>query len=132
MIQLTISDNTFYVDNFPEKKTDLLKKKSGLKLTIPFYQSFQTPQEALKVQEQIDYLKNLKELPNYLMFHKSSRYFWGLGDCKLLNLTSKKLDHYYEFQRSEVTLTISYDQVFGSSNLKLLNRTQKLDELLNT
>ena len=58
-------------------------------------------------------------------------YFWKLNGVKLFGIVVKSKKEYFEYDKTIIELTISYEDVFGTHNLTLLNRVSKLDELLN-
>lgn len=145
MIQINIEDQKFYVDNFPEKKSDLNKSKNKLTLQIPVYakyslknsgKQFLTSRGYIDVpnseSKEVQFLKNLKELPKSIIFNKSSVYFWKLQGVQFLGVVVRSNKEYFDYDKKINELTISYEDVYGTHNLTLLNRTSKLDELLNT
>ena len=137
MIEINIDHQKFFVDNFPQKKSDLNKSKNKLTLQIPVYTKnlFNTDlrliQHIDEIHKEVEFYKNLKELPNSIIFNKGNVYFWKLNGVKLIGIVVKSKKEYFEYDKTIIELTISYEDVFGTHNLTLLNRVSKLDELLN-
>ena len=137
MIEINIDHQKFFVDNFPQKKSDLNKSKNKLTLQIPVYTKnlFNTDlrliQQIDEIPKEVEFFKNLKELPNSIIFNKGNVYFWKLNGVKLIGILVKSKKEYFEYDKTIIELTISYEDVFGTHNLTLLNRVSKLDELLN-
>ena len=139
MIEINIDHQKFFVDNFPQKKSDLNKSKNKLTLQIPVYTKnlfnidtgFGLIQHIDEIPEEVEFFKNLKELPNSIIFNKGNVYFWKLNGVKLIGIVVKSKKEYFEYDKTIIELTISYEDVFGTHNLTLLNRVSKLDELLN-
>ena len=138
MIEINIDHQKFFVDNFPQKKSDLNKSKNKLTLQIPVYtknlfndKDLRLIQQIDEIPEEVEFFKNLKELPNSIIFNKGNVYFWKLNGVKLIGIVVKSKKEYFEYDKTIIELTISYEDVFGTHNLTLLNRVSKLDELLN-
>ena len=139
MIEINIDDQKFFVDNFPQKKSDLNKSKNKLTLQIPVYTKnlfnidtdLRLIQQIDEIPKEVEFFKNLKELPNSIIFNKGNVYFWKLNGVKLIGILVKSKKEYFEYDKTIIELTISYEDVFGTHNLTLLNRVSKLDELLN-
>ena len=137
MIEINIDEQKFFVDNFPQRKSDLNKSKNKLTLQIPVYTKnlFNTDlrliQHIDEIHKEVEFYKNLKELPNSIIFNKGNVYFWKLNGVKLIGIVVKSKKEYFEYDKTIIELTISYEDVFGTHNLTLLNRVSKLDELLN-
>ena len=138
MIEINIDHQKFFVDNFPQKKSDLNKSKNKLTLQIPVYtknllndKDSRLIQQIDEIPEEVEFFKNLKELPNSIIFNKGNVYFWKLNGVKLIGIVVKSKKEYFEYDKTIIELTISYEDVFGTHNLTLLNRVSKLDELLN-
>ena len=139
MIEINIDHQKFFVDNFPQKKSDLNKSKNKLTLQIPVYTKnlfnidtdLRLIQQIDEIPKEVEFFKNLKELPNSIIFNKGNVYFWKLNGVKLIGLVVKSNKEYFEYDKTIIELTISYEDVFGTHNLTLLNRVSKLDELLN-
>ena len=137
MIEINIDHQKFFVDNFPQKKSDLNKSKNKLTLQIPVYtknlfndKDLRLIQQIDEIPEEVEFFKNLKELPNSIIFNKGNVYFWKLNGVKLIGIVVKSKKEYFEYDKTIIELTISYEDVFGTHNLTLLNRVSKLDELL--
>ena len=139
MIEINIDHQKFFVDNFPQKKSDLNKSKNKLTLQIPVYTKnlfnidtdLRLIQQIDEIPKEVEFFKNLKELPNSIIFNKGNVYFWKLNGVKLIGILVKSKKEYFEYDKTIIELTISYEDVFGTHNLTLLNRVSKLDELLN-
>ena len=138
MIEINIDHQKFFVDNFPQKKSDLNKSKNKLTLQIPVYtknllndKDSRLIQQIDEIPKEVEFFKNLKELPNSIIFNKGNVYFWKLNGVKLIGIVVKSKKEYFEYDKTIIELTISYEDVFGTHNLTLLNRVSKLDELLN-
>ena len=139
MIEINIDDQKFFVDNFPQRKSDLNKSKNKLTLQIPVYTKnlfnidtdLRLIQQIDEIPKEVEFFKNLKELPNSIIFNKGNVYFWKLNGVKLIGILVKSKKEYFEYDKTIIELTISYEDVFGTHNLTLLNRVSKLDELLN-
>ena len=139
MIEINIDDQKFFVDNFPQRKSDLNKSKNKLTLQIPVYTKnlfnidtdLRLIQQIDEIPKEVEFFKNLKELPNSVIFNKGNVYFWKLNGVKLIGIVVKSKKEYFEYDKTIIELTISYEDVFGTHNLTLLNRVSKLDELLN-
>ena len=138
MIEINIDHQKFFVDNFPQKKSDLNKSKNKLTLQIPVYtknlfndKDLRLIQQIDEIPKEVEFFKNLKELPNSVIFNKGNVYFWKLNGVKLFGIVVKSKKEYFEYDKTIIELTISYEDVFGTHNLTLLNRVSKLDELLN-
>ena len=139
MIEINIDHQKFFVDNFPQKKSDLNKSKNKLTLQIPVYTKnlfnidtdLRLIQHIDEIPEEVEFFKNLKELPNSIIFNKGNVYFWKLNGVKLIGIVVKSTKEYLSYSKTIIELTISYEDVFGTHNLTLLNRVSKLDELLN-
>ena len=130
MIEINIEHQNFFVDNFPQKKSDLNKSKNKLTLQIPVYTKYsQTYID--EIPKEVQFFENLKELPNSIIFNKGNVYFWKLNGVKLIGIVVKSKKEYFEYDKTIIELTISYENVFGTHNLTLLNRVSKLDQLLN-
>jgi len=144
MIEFNIEGQKFFVDNFPQKKSDLNKSKNKLTLQIPVYTKYSQTNSGkqfltsrgyvdipVSESKEVKFFKNLKELPQSLIFYKGKLYFWKLQGVQLLEVRIKPNQEYYEFDKTIIELTISYKNVYGTHNLTLLNRVSKLDELLD-
>ena len=141
MIEINIDHQKFFVDNFPQKKSDLNKSKNKLTLKIPIYTKYSQSNSGNQmltsrgyvdvIPKEVQFFKNLKELPNSIIFNKGNVYFWKLNGVKLIGIVVKSKKEYFEYDKTIIELTISYEDVFGTHNLTLLNRVSKLDELLN-
>ena len=139
MIEINIDEQKFFVDNFPQRKSDLNKSKNKLTLQIPVYTKnlfnidtgLRLIQHIDEIPKEVEFFKNLKELPNSIIFNKGNVYFWKLNGVKLIGIVVKSKKEYFEYDKTIIELTISYEDVFGTHNLTLLNRVSKLDELLN-
>jgi hypothetical protein len=125
MIEINIENKKFFVDNFPQKKSDLNKFKNKLTLQIPVYTS------SKHLIDELQFFKNLKELPKSIILNKGNVYFWKLNGLQLLGILIKPKKEYFEYDKTTIELTISYEDVYGTHDLTLLNRVSKLDELLN-
>jgi hypothetical protein len=139
MIEINIENKKFFVDNFPQKKSDLNKFKNKLTLQIPVYTSSKHVRHRVDIElideistELLHFFKNLKELPKSIILNKGNVYFWKLNGIQLLGILIKSKKEYFEYDKTTIELTISYEDVYGTHDLTLLNRVSKLDELLNT
>lgn len=138
MIEINIDHQNFFVDNFPQKKSDLNKSKNKLTLQIPVYTKnlfnidtdLRLIQQIDEIPKEVQFFENLKELPNSIIFNKGNVYFWKLNGVKLIGIVVKSKKEYFEYDKTIIELIISYEDVFGTHNLTLLNRVSKLDELL--
>jgi hypothetical protein len=145
MIEINIDHQKFFVDNFPQKKSDLNKSKNKLTLQIPVYKKYYVKNLGKQLltsrgyidvtnseSKEVQFFKNLKELPKSIIFNKGNVYFWKLNGVKLIGIVVKSTNEYFEYDKTIIELTIGYEDVYGTHNLTLLNRTSKLDELLDT
>ena len=133
MIEINIENKKFFVDNFPQKKSDLNKFKNKLTLQIPVYTSSNHVRQRVDIEliDELQFFKNLKELPKSIILNKGNVYFWKLNGIQLLGILIKPKKEYFEYDKTTIELTISYEDVYGTHDLTLLNRVSKLDELLN-
>jgi hypothetical protein len=133
MIEINIENKKFFVDNFPQKKSDLNKFKNKLTLQIPVYTSSKHVRQRVDIEliDELQFFKNLKELPKSIILNKGNVYFWKLNGIQLLEILIKPKKEYFEYDKTTIELTISYEDVYGTHDLTLLNRVSKLDELLN-
>ena len=133
MIEINIENKKFFVDNFPQKKSDLNKFKNKLTLQIPVYTSSKHVRQRVDIEliDELQFFKNLKELPKSITLNKGNVYFWKLNGIQLLGILIKPKKEYFEYDKTTIELTISYEDVYGTHDLTLLNRVSKLDELLN-
>ena len=133
MIEINIENKKFFVDNFPQKKSDLNKFKNKLTLQIPVYTSSKHVRQRVDIEliDELQFFKNLKELPKSIILNKGNVYFWKLNGIQLLEIVIKPKKEYFEYDKTNIELTISYEDVYGTHDLTLLNRVSKLDELLN-
>jgi hypothetical protein len=133
MIEINIENKKFFVDNFPQKKSDLNKFKNKLTLQIPLYTSSEHFRQRVDIEliDELQFFKNLKELPKSIILNKGNVYFWKLHGIQLLEIVIKPKKEYFEYDKTTIELTISYEDVYGTHDLTLLNRVSKLDELLN-
>jgi len=141
MIQINIEDQKFYVDNFPEKKSDLNKRKDKLTLKIAIYTKYSKTNSGNQmlttrgyvdlICQEVQFFKDLKGLPKSITLNKGNVYFWKLNGIQLLGIVIKPKKEYFEYDKTTIELTISYEDVYGTHDLTLLNRVSKLDELLN-
>jgi hypothetical protein len=133
MIEINIENKKFFVDNFPQKKSDLNKFKNKLTLQIPVYTSSKHVRQRVDIEliDELQFFKNLKELPKSITLNKGNVYFWKLNGIQLLEIVIKPKKEYFEYDKTNIELTISYEDVYGTHDLTLLNRVSKLDELLN-
>jgi hypothetical protein len=133
MIEINIENKKFFVDNFPQKKSDLNKFKNKLTLQIPVYTSSKHVRQRVDIEliDELQFFKNLKELPKSIILNKGNVYFWKLNGIQLLGILIKPKKEYFEYDKTTIELTISYEDVYGTHDLTLLNRVSKLDELLN-
>ena len=133
MIEINIENKKFFVDNFPQKKSDLNKFKNKLTLQIPVYTSSKHVRQRVDIEliDELQFFKNLKELPKSITLNKGNVYFWKLNGIQLLEILIKPKKEYFEYDKTTIELTISYEDVYGTHDLTLLNRVSKLDELLN-
>jgi hypothetical protein len=141
MIQINIEDQKFYVDNFPEKKSDLNKRKDKLTLKIAIYTKYSKTNSGNQmlttrgyvdlIYQEVQFFKDLKELPKSIILNKGKLYFWKLQGVQLLGVVVKSDKEYFDYDKKIIELTISYEDVYGTHNPTLLNRISKLDELLD-
>jgi hypothetical protein len=133
MIEINIENKKFFVDNFPQKKSDLNKFKNKLTLQIPVYTSSNHVRQRVDIEliDELQFFKKLKELPKSITLNKGNVYFWKLNGIQLLEIVIKPKKEYFEYDKTNIELTISYEDVYGTHDLTLLNRVSKLDELLN-
>jgi len=133
MIEINIENKKFFVDNFPQKKSDLNKFKNKLTLQIPVYTTSKHVRQRVDIEliDELQFFKNLKELPKSIILNKGNVYFWKLNGLQLLGILIKPKKEYFEYDKTTIELTISYEDVYGTHDLTLLNRVSKLDELLN-
>ena len=144
-MELIIDDNTYqfnYDFEFSEKLSTH-KKKDKITFSVSLYLYFlvldQQVNEIKLLQtqsENLKYITELEEVPNSIYIAKSNYYWWCFDGCKLLNKTIKEDKNFYDYKgrdikKMNITLSISYNDVYGSDKKSVIERNIKLNNLLN-
>lgn len=141
-MELIIDDNTYqfnYDFEFSEKLSTH-KKKDKITFSVSLYLygiSENLSPKLLQTQsENLKYITELEEVPNSIYIAKSNYYWWCFDGCKLLNKTIKEDKNFYDYKgrdikKMNITLSISYNDVYGSDKKSVIERNIKLNNLLN-
>jgi len=125
-MNLHIEDKEFYFYEFPEKISQLKKKnKIDFDISVFIYDN--------QVKD-LEFLKNLTELPDTIFVSKSKYYYWVFTGCKLLDVSVFQDKNFYDYKGRDIDkfdakISISYSDVYGSNNKNLVDRDIKLKQL---
>lgn len=132
-----IDDKNFWLEYgcFPEKISSL-KKCKQIKLKIVLYADDSKPGQYIELNNQLDFLKSLKKLPETIYASKSNYYWWCFDGCSLLEKKIYQDKSYYDYQGRDskkwnIELTVSYKDVWGSNKKTVLERDAKLRKLFS-
>lgn len=139
-MELVIGDNTYqfnYDFEFSEKLSTH-KKKDKIKFSVSVYiygDSENLSPKLLQTQsENLKYITELQEVPNSIYIAKSNYYWWCFDGCKLLNKTIEEDKGFYDYKgrdikKINISLSISYTDVYGSDKKSIIERNIKLNQL---
>lgn len=120
------------------EKISTLKKKDKINLNLSIYVYGPTEKIGDKLREtqseNLKYITELEEVPNSMYIAKSNYYWWCFDGCKLLNKTIKEDKGFYDYKgrdikKIDITLSISYIDVYGSDKKSVIERNIKLNQL---
>ncbi len=128
-MNLHIEDKEFHFYEFPEKISQL-KKKNKIDFDISVY----IYDNQVKPGADLEFLKNLTELPETIFVSKSKYYYWVFTGCKLLDVSVFQDKNFYDYKGRDIDkfdakISISYSDVYGSNNKNLVDRDIKLKQL---
>ena len=126
-MDLHIDDKEFNFWEFPEKISQL-KKKNKIDFNVSLYVYDN------QVKSNLEFLKNLTELPDTIFVSKSKYYYWVFTGCKLLDVSVHQDKNFTDYrdrniEKFDAIISISYDDVYGSNNKNLVDRDIKLKQL---
>jgi hypothetical protein len=128
-MNLHIDDKEFNFYEFPEKISQLKKKnKIDFDISVYIYDNQVRPVKDL------EFLKNLTELPDIIHVSKSKYYYWVFTECKLLNISVNQDKDFTDYKNRDIEkfdaiISMSYVDVYGSNNKNLVDREIKLNQL---
>jgi len=128
-MNLHIEDKEFNFYEFPEKISQL-KKKNKIDFDISVY----IYDNQVKPNTDLEFLKNLTELPDTIFVSKSKYYYWVFTGCKLLDVSVHQDKNFSDYrdrniEKFDAIISISYDDVYGSNNKNVVDRDIKLKQL---
>jgi hypothetical protein len=131
---LFLNDKRFFLDcsfGFSEKVSQL-KKKSEIKLNIYHY----VYSNLIKTHQDLEFMKDITEVPDNIYISKSDYYWWVFDGCKLIDINISQDKSFYDYNGRHIKkwnckLTFSYNDVYGSNKKKLIDRDIKLKKLFN-
>ena len=118
-MDLHIDDKEFNFWEFPEKISQLKKKKKiDFNVSLYVYDN--------QVKSNLEFLKNLTELPDTIFVSKSKYYYWVFTGCKLLDVSVHQDKNFTDYrdrniEKFDAIISISYDDVYGSNNKNLVS-----------
>ena len=126
-MDLHIDDKEFNFWEFPEKISQL-KKKNKIDFNVSLYVYDN------QVKSNLEFLKNLTELPDTIFVSKSKYYYWVFTGCKLLDVSVHQDKNFTDYrdrniEKFDSIISISYGDVYGSNNKNLVDRDIKLKQL---
>ena len=138
-MNLHIDDKEFNFWDFPEKISQL-KKKNKIDFNVSLYvYDNQVKSISMNINtgsylSDLEFLKNLTELPDTIFVSKSKYYYWVFTGCKLLDVSvhhDKNFTDYRDrnIEKFDAIISISYGDVYGSNNKNLVDRDIKLKQL---
>jgi len=128
-MNLHIDDKEFNFYEFPEKISQL-KKKNKIDFDISVY----IYDNQIKPNTDLEFLKNLTELPDTIFVSKSKYYYWVFTGCKLLDVSVHQDKNFSDYRGRNIEkfgaiISISYNDVYGSNNKNVVDRDIKLKQL---
>jgi len=128
-MNLHIEDKEFNFYEFPEKISQL-KKKNKIDFDISVY----IYDNQIKPNTDLEFLKNITELPDTIFVSKSKYYYWVFTGCKLLDVSVHQDKNFSDYrdrniEKFDAIISISYDDVYGSNNKNVVDRDIKLKQL---
>jgi hypothetical protein len=128
-MDLHIEDKEFHFYDFPEKISQL-KKKNKIDFNISVY----IYDNQIKPTSELEFLKNLTELPDIIHVSKSQYYYWVFTGCELLDISvfqDKNFTDYKgrDIEKFDAIISMSYLEVFGSNDKTLIDRDIKLKKI---
>jgi hypothetical protein len=128
-MNLHIDDKEFNFYEFPEKISQL-KKKNKIDFDISVY----IYDNQIKPNTDLEFLKNITELPDTIFVSKSKYYYWVFTGCKLLDVSVHQDKNFSDYrdrniEKFDAIISISYDDVYGSNNKNVVDRDIKLKQL---
>ena len=128
-MNLHIEDKEFNFYEFPEKISQL-KKKNKIDFDISVY----IYDNQVKPITDLEFLKNITELPDTIFVSKSKYYYWVFTGCKLLDVSVHQDKNFSDYrdrniEKFDAIISISYDDVYGSNNKNVVDRDIKLKQL---
>jgi len=131
-MNLHIEDREFHFYEFPEKISQL-KKKNKIDFDISVY----IYDNQVKLSTDLNFLKNLTELPETIFVSKSKYYYWVFTGCKLIDVSVFQDKNFYDYKsrnidKFDTKISISYSDVYGSNNKNLVDREIKLKQLFGS
>jgi hypothetical protein len=138
-MDLHIDDKEFNFWEFPEKISQL-KKKNKIDFNVSLYvYDNQVKSISMNINtgsylSDLEFLKNLTELPDTIFVSKSKYYYWVFTGCKLLDVSVHQDKNFTDYrdrniEKFDAIISISYDDVYGSNNKNLVDRDIKLKQL---
>lgn len=133
-MDLHIDDKEFNFWEFPEKISQLKKKKKiDFNVSLYVYDN-QVKSISDSYLCDLEFLKNLTELPDTIFVSKSKYYYWVFTGCKLLDVSVHQDKNFTDYrdrniEKFDAIISISYDDVYGSNNKNLVDRDIKLKQL---
>lgn len=127
-MHLHIDDREFNFWDFPEKISQL-KKKNKIDFNVSIY-GYDNQEKSID----LEFIKNLSELPDTIFVSKSKYYYWVFTGCKLLDVSVHQDKNFTDYrnrniEKFDAIISISYDNVYGSNNKNLVDRDIKLKQL---
>jgi hypothetical protein len=128
-MNLHIEDKEFNFYEFPEKISQL-KKKNKIDFNISVY----IYDNQVKPISELEFLKNLTELPDIIHVSKSKYYYWVFTGCQLLHISVYQDKNFTDYrgrdiEKFDAIISMSYVDVYGSNNKNVVDRDIKLNQL---
>lgn len=133
-MNIFLNDKSFFLDygcGFTEKVSKL-KRKNVIELHIYHY----VYSNLIKTHKDLEFLKDITEVPDNIYISKSDYYWWVFDKCKLVNVKIFQNKDFFDYNGRDIEkwsckLTFSYNDVWGSNKKKVIDRDLKLKKLFN-
>ncbi len=138
---IELNNNKYYLSGNFDSKVSHLRKKNNLKVKFNLYLQPNDSGKRLEYTlKDLDYFKNLDNLPDIIYFTNS--YYWWifegveLADIKVLEDKDyvSMVSNYYQQRKNQrrfvVEIEFNYKDVFGTNNRKIFDRDLLLRNIL--